>query len=1003
MRVAIFLMGNADSSDMARPLVHALARAGAEITLVHYSSEEVVPVDDLIATGARYLPLSDGGFGTIPRLSARQYLALCGDDVDFLGCQYHNLARLGFPPTREYLFQDSMFHQWFRGFAYRAQVILRESRPDYVVVNHGSEPLSKILYAKSRALGLPTLLMESSFLPGRLLLDPVGMHFFPGQNRIERDWPRVRETPLTEAERLRLGEFLEAWKSRGVSKYAQSESPAEVRSLRSFLDAGRRTLFVVDQIPYDANIINGFRAFDAFGPMVAMARDELPEGWSAAYKLHPRNPEAERATLGASSGRFFTARDVSIHRLFEASDAVLTYSSNVGLEAVACGKPVIVAGLPHYGGRGLTLDLTSKGSFSELLEQSTSWRPDATLRDRLLNYVFFDYLIPEDDVDAILARLREAEGTASQPAPRCPLSAHYVERFAEFRDQADRYNQLSDQNLAHEEILARIGPAEPLAADSGPNWSRLDSGERQVAVDYSGIAENHLIRYRLARELVEPGMSVLDLSCGTGYGTFALAAGTGAHATGVDCSEDAIAFAREFWSDDRVEYVRASAGSFPFAESAYDLIVSFETVEHLANDRAFVDQLWRSLRPGGLLLLSAPNQVGYAMRGHEFHVQHYTGDSLLALLRDQPGMAEATVLGQVADTRIEGRAGGKHLIAVARKASPGADGRTLAERLAPLLPYTESGPPDVARSPIRILPHRFRIQAGELSEGVLRIGREAENLHAIHGPFIRCAEGDYAASFLLGIAGGVEGPSASCVVLDVATGEGRPLGRQVLRARHLEALDGRASRVVVPFRHRSGADILQFRIYVEGRPYLDRLEFHGLELRRFDMAIDEGPERESRAEERDPFRVLDLVAIEREETESVRRELDQIREEFARARSAYEQADAYFRSSRADWEDRFRAYERRLMDAEQRRSEAECGRIWFSGQVQIQASERAKVEEERLRLSRENEELRAQREHLQGQLAESQTQLRPYRVIDRMGFVHKGWHLARSIKRKLVS
>src|SRR5690606_20529471 len=106
-----------------------------------YSSEEAIPIDDLIATGARLLPLSDGGFGTIPRLSRRQYEALCGDDLDFLGCQYHNLARLGFPATRDYLFRDSMFHQWFHGFAYRAEVLLKETRPDVVIIHSGSEPL----------------------------------------------------------------------------------------------------------------------------------------------------------------------------------------------------------------------------------------------------------------------------------------------------------------------------------------------------------------------------------------------------------------------------------------------------------------------------------------------------------------------------------------------------------------------------------------------------------------------------------------------------------------------------------------------------------------------------------------------------------------------------------------------------------------------------------------------------------------------------------------------
>src|SRR5262245_49031370 len=99
VKVLLFLMGNPDSFEMASPLVHTLRRADVDVTISQYSSEEVVPLDELVQTGARYLPLTDGGFESIPRLSTSQYRALCGDDIDFAGCQYHNLSRHDFPTT----------------------------------------------------------------------------------------------------------------------------------------------------------------------------------------------------------------------------------------------------------------------------------------------------------------------------------------------------------------------------------------------------------------------------------------------------------------------------------------------------------------------------------------------------------------------------------------------------------------------------------------------------------------------------------------------------------------------------------------------------------------------------------------------------------------------------------------------------------------------------------------------------------------------------------------
>jgi hypothetical protein len=992
MRLMLVLMGNAESFEMARPLLRTLTGAGVEVTLVHYSSEDVVPVDDLIATGTRYLPLSDDGFGSIPRLSRRQYQRLCGDDIDFLGVQYHNVAREGFAPRRDYLFADSMFHQWFHGFAYRAEVLLRECRPDVVVVNHGSEPISKIVHAKAAKLGLPALLMESSFVPGRLLLDPVGMHFFPGQNRVDREWPRVRETPLRPDEQARLDSYLREWRTRAVSKYAQPESPREVGLLEGFGAPGRKRLFVVDQVPFDANIINGLRGFETFDEMVGVARRSLPDGWDAVYKLHPRNPAVAEVPVGVEEGRFLTLRDVSIHRILGRCDAVLTYSSNVGLEALAYDKAVLVAGRPHYGGRGLTLDVESPDGFPEAVRRSQEFRPDPTLRDRFLSHVLFDYLVDAQDAPAILRRIEEAR-QATRTSSRCPFDAHYHPRFAALRGHADAYNAHAGENLDHEEIVRRLG----LGGDEGgPGWSRLDSGERQVAIDYAGVAENHLVRYRLARELVRPGMDVLDLSCGIGYGSALLAEGTGARrVVGVDCSESAIAFAREFWSAPRVTYVRSSAGAFPLEPGSFDLIVSFETVEHLANDREFVGRSWAALRPGGLLLLSAPNQNGYAIRRHEFHVQHYTAEGLTALLGGRPDLAGSVVLGQVGETRIEGRPGGKHLIAVAQRGPLGPGTPPLEARLGPLLPFTRAMPEDPGRSPIRLRAHRFRTEAGRLAGDRVVVGGDVENRHAVSGPYYRLATGRHAAGFLLRVDGEATPGTDARLILDVADGEGRALARLDLREPQLRALAGPPRRVVLPFRHEDRSAVLQFRVYVEGRPIHGNLEFFGVELRSTAMR-DEGLDADGGVG--DPFEdaseALDLLAAERERLDGVLAELGRVRDEFERFREHIEHA-------KNDWTALYREADRRLRVTEEERDYLS----WERGEIardrddlrqQLQAAAR-----EREEWARTLEALRAERDASVGRLREVEGRLRPYVLVDRAGVVPRSLGLASRLKQRL--
>jgi SAM-dependent methyltransferase len=74
----------------------------------------------------------------------------------------------------------------------------------------------------------------------------------------------------------------------------------------------------------------------------------------------------------------------------------------------------------------------------------------------------------------------------------------------------------------------------------------------------------------------------------------------------------------------------------PLKTGCVDLVVSFETIEHVADAWALVDEIRRVLKPGGLLVLSTPNRAfGPAERhtANPFHVREFTADELCALLR----------------------------------------------------------------------------------------------------------------------------------------------------------------------------------------------------------------------------------------------------------------------------------------------------------------------------------------------------------------------------------
>ena len=144
---------------------------------------------------------------------------------------------------------------------------------------------------------------------------------------------------------------------------------------------------------------------------------------------------------------------------------------------------------------------------------------------------------------------------------------------------------------------------------------------------YSSIeASIHLCRYLNAKNYCKD-KKVLDVACGEGYGSALIKNWGAAKVIGVDCSEEAIKMAKKYFKQNNVEYIIADACKLPFEDDSFDLVVSFETIEHVDDDIAYLKEIKRVAKKDAVIIISCPNDPYYYKDSecdNPFHKRKYT-------------------------------------------------------------------------------------------------------------------------------------------------------------------------------------------------------------------------------------------------------------------------------------------------------------------------------------------------------------------------------------------
>ena len=161
------------------------------------------------------------------------------------------------------------------------------------------------------------------------------------------------------------------------------------------------------------------------------------------------------------------------------------------------------------------------------------------------------------------------------------------------------------------------------------------------------IHYEHLQRYLFAQQFVR-GKRVVDLGSGEGYGAFLLARDA-TSVVGVDIDAAAISHARSRYSHLRpnLSFTEGSITAVPLDGRSFDIVVCFETLEHVTDHDALLAEAARLLAPDGVFVVSTPNKLAYSDRPgyrNPFHQRELYFHEFDSLLRQQ--FRRVAILGQ---------------------------------------------------------------------------------------------------------------------------------------------------------------------------------------------------------------------------------------------------------------------------------------------------------------------------------------------------------------------
>lgn len=195
---------------------------------------------------------------------------------------------------------------------------------------------------------------------------------------------------------------------------------------------------------------------------------------------------------------------------------------------------------------------------------------------------------------------------------------------------------------------------EPSSMQLEPTAERIVEEHRSSSPQSYLVYLFHVVTYDYVQDLVR-GQEVLDFGCGSGYGTARIAQ-TCKRIVGIDIAAEAITYAQAKFKADNLQFARiepADGQPLPFDDQSFDVVLSFQVIEHVPDVHRYLAEIRRVLRPGGLLVVATPDRSSRLLSLQKpwnvFHLREYSDSDLKDALSAQFDRVTIKFMGGRAD------------------------------------------------------------------------------------------------------------------------------------------------------------------------------------------------------------------------------------------------------------------------------------------------------------------------------------------------------------------